>query len=281
MIDFIRDVPYKVEKSSIEGESEKGLYNAVVEIQNGDNVKYEIHRSGHYLTPVRTLNPVFRYPFSYGFIPQTLGGDGDCLDVIVVTAEPIARLSIVEVRIVGMIPTVDNGKEDIKIIAVPAYSHLKSIPMEKIMAFLRMYKYPNQENTVIGKYENDLEKVHMTIEESHERLLGLEKSKEGATAPKETLEKRADIRPEIEQGSLVEEKKEDAHREEPVEAPLHEKENEETVDEKPKDIEGLDLTEIGQEQVSSSIKEEVLSVSEDSAEKQEDSTKRNDWGWLS
>ena len=72
-MNYIKDIPYKVSESVIDGIENKGtLYNAVVEISNDENIKYEIHSSGEYLTAVRALNPIFRYPFT----PCTPFGNG-------------------------------------------------------------------------------------------------------------------------------------------------------------------------------------------------------------
>lgn len=112
-MNYIQDIDYKVEKSVIQGlDDTKGLYRAVVEISNGDNIKYEIDPiSGEYLTAVRALSPIFTYPFSYGFIPQTLEEDGDGMDVIIITPTPLVHLSVNEIRILGYVPTIDSGKK--------------------------------------------------------------------------------------------------------------------------------------------------------------------------
>lgn len=167
-MNYIKDIPYKVSESVIDGIENKGtLYNAVVEISNDENVKYEIHPSGEYLTAVRALNPIFRYPFSYGYIPQTLAEDGDGLDVIIVTPEPLAHLSVMEVRVLGYVPTVDNGEVDDKIIAVPAYSKLKKVSMDKIMAFLKNYKYPENASTQVSEFVASIASAEELIEQAH------------------------------------------------------------------------------------------------------------------
>lgn len=167
-MNYIKDISYKVAESVINGiENKDALYNAVVEISNNENVKYEIHPSGEYLTAVRALNPIFRYPFSYGYIPQTLAEDGDGLDIIIVTPEPLAHLSVIEVRVLGYVPTVDNGKIDNKIIAVPAYSKLKKVSMDKIMAFLKNYKYPENASTQVSEFVASIASAEELIEQAH------------------------------------------------------------------------------------------------------------------
>ena len=167
-MNYIKDIPYKVSESVIDGvENKDTLYNAVVEISNDENIKYEVHPSGEYLTAVRALNPIFRYPFSYGYIPQTLAQDGDGLDVIIVTPEPLAHLSVMEVRVLGYVPTVDNGEVDDKIIAVPAYSKLKKVSMDKIMAFLKNYKYPENASTQVSEFVASIASAEELIEQAH------------------------------------------------------------------------------------------------------------------
>jgi inorganic pyrophosphatase len=66
------------------------------------------------------------FPFNYGFIPNTLGGDGDALDAMVLSSAPIKSGETVVCKIVGMVETVDRGEEDNKIITVPLLDKLAS-----------------------------------------------------------------------------------------------------------------------------------------------------------
>lgn len=153
-MNYYKDIPYKVTESVIQGiDKNVSVYNAVVEVSNGENIKYEVHPSGAYLTVVRALNPVFTFPFSYGFIPQTLTEDGLGLDVIILTEVPLEHLSVVEVRLLGYIPTIDNGKRDDKLVAIPAYMPFtRRVAMDQIMAFVKTYKYPNTQNSVVKDF---------------------------------------------------------------------------------------------------------------------------------
>lgn len=170
MINYLTDIDYRVKKSAIEGETSEELFNAVVEISNGDNIKYEVHPNGKYLTAVRALSPIFHYPFSYGFIPQTLEEDGDNLDVIIVTPEPLAHLSVVEIRVLGYIHTSDGGVSDTKIVAVPAYSTLRKVSLDKIIAFLKNYKYPKNDGTLVGSFVGNVQEAISIIEEAHDKV---------------------------------------------------------------------------------------------------------------
>ncbi|MEK7178798.1 MAG: inorganic diphosphatase, partial [Patescibacteria group bacterium] len=67
----------------------------------------------------RVLYSPMHYPANYGFVPQTLWDDGDPLDVLVLSHEPFIPGSLVECRVIGELPMVDGGEDDIKILSVP------------------------------------------------------------------------------------------------------------------------------------------------------------------
>ena len=60
------------------------------------------------------------FPFNYGFIPGTLGGDGDPLDAIVLSDRPISSSTILDCKPIGVLKTIDRGEVDDKIVCVPA-----------------------------------------------------------------------------------------------------------------------------------------------------------------
>jgi inorganic pyrophosphatase len=66
----------------------------------------------------RILYSAVYYPANYGFIPQTLAEDGDPLDVLVLCQEPVAPLTLVSARGIGLMTMIDSGKKDHKILAV-------------------------------------------------------------------------------------------------------------------------------------------------------------------
>ncbi len=107
--------------------------NVLIEIpQGGVPVKYELDKESGALRVDRFLNTAMFYPGNYGFIPHTLSGDGDPVDVIVVVPSPIVAGAIVRVRPVGALLMKDEAGDDEKIIAVPVdklhpfYSGVKS-----------------------------------------------------------------------------------------------------------------------------------------------------------
>ncbi len=109
------------------GKNAPETVNVVIEIPaNGSPVKYEVDKDTGLLHVDRFLNTAMYYPCNYGYIPQTLAGDGDPVDVLVVTPAPLLSGSVIEVRPVGMLEMTDESGDDNKLIAVP-YSKLTSV----------------------------------------------------------------------------------------------------------------------------------------------------------
>jgi len=104
-----------------------GLINVVIEIPAGTNAKWEVQKdSGLLEWEQKNGRPrivqYLPYPGNYGMVPQTLlpkelGGDGDPLDVIVL-GSALARGSVVEARLIGVLELLDRGEQDDKLIAV-------------------------------------------------------------------------------------------------------------------------------------------------------------------
>jgi inorganic pyrophosphatase len=124
----------------------------VVEIPQGSFTKYEIDaKTGHVVVDRYQSMPVV-YPANYGSIPSSLAGDGDPLDALVYTREPIVPGAMIKVRAIGVLKMIDGGETDDKIIAVPAsdidptydnikdVSDLPQIEQERLQAFFRVYK---------------------------------------------------------------------------------------------------------------------------------------------
>ncbi len=88
--------------------------NAIIEIPTGSKYKYEVCKDTGILVLDRVLN--LRYPVNYGFLIDTLGDDGDALDVFVVSTYPLTQLSKVEVIPYVLVECLDNGVIDDKII---------------------------------------------------------------------------------------------------------------------------------------------------------------------
>ena len=93
--------------------------NVVIEIPNGSNIKYEIDKDNGILFVDRKLFTAMFYPCNYGFIPSTLEGDGDPVDVLVLGEFAVVPLSILRAIPVGILLTEDEEGQDSKIIAIP------------------------------------------------------------------------------------------------------------------------------------------------------------------
>lgn len=93
--------------------------NVIIEISKGSNNKYELDKETGLLKLDRVLYSAFFYPADYGFAPQTLWDDGDPLDVLVVSTNPLPPLCLVTVRPVAIMDMIDSGEGDAKVIAVP------------------------------------------------------------------------------------------------------------------------------------------------------------------
>src|SRR3954453_14801377 len=91
-----------------------------VEVPFGERNKYEMdHRSGR-IRLDRQLFTAPRYPAEYGFLPDTLGRDGDPLDALVLTEAPTFPGCIISARAIGMFVMDDEHGSDNKIVTVPA-----------------------------------------------------------------------------------------------------------------------------------------------------------------
>ena len=97
----------------------EGCIFVVIEIPRGSRNKYEIdHEAGRVFLD-RRLFTATTYPADYGFVPDTLGGDGDPLDALVLLEDPVYPGVWVEARPVGVLYMRDEAGEDAKLICVP------------------------------------------------------------------------------------------------------------------------------------------------------------------
>jgi inorganic pyrophosphatase len=95
-------------------------FNVVIEIpMNGDPIKYELDKETGALFVDRFMSTAMHYPCNYGYIPHTLSGDGDPVDVLVVTPYPLIPGVVVRCRPLGMLKMTDEAGDDEKLLAVP------------------------------------------------------------------------------------------------------------------------------------------------------------------
>src|SRR5271167_1984614 len=92
---------------------------AFVEISKGSNVKYEYDEHNGLVKVDRILHTSMVYPYNYGFVPGTLGEDGDPLDIMVISTAIFVPGSIVAVRPIGALLMKDEEGVDTKVMAVP------------------------------------------------------------------------------------------------------------------------------------------------------------------
>lgn len=124
----------------------------VIEIPAGSFTKYELDaKTGHIFVDRFQSMPVV-YPTNYGSIPSTVGPDGDPLDALVITRQPVYPGALIRVRPIGIMKMIDGGDIDDKIVAVPiskldpTYDEIKTIDdlpaieRSRIEQFFAVYK---------------------------------------------------------------------------------------------------------------------------------------------
>jgi inorganic pyrophosphatase len=99
---------------------ESGAYiNTVVEIPKGSMNKIEYDRDRKVFVVDRVEPGIFAKPVNYGFIPQTTDEDGDALDTLILTDEPLPTGVVLKAKVVAVLNFVDDGENDHKIVCVP------------------------------------------------------------------------------------------------------------------------------------------------------------------
>ncbi len=130
------------------------VFHAIIEIPLGASNKYEMDKTTGLLKLDRVLHSAVYYPANYGFIPQTMADDGDPLDVLVLGAEPVYPLTIVEARAIGLMTMKDQNEIDHKVISVhvndpeySSYSDVHQLPPHKLSVLKRFFEdYKSLEN---------------------------------------------------------------------------------------------------------------------------------------
>ncbi len=122
------------------GDVDGGIINVVVEIPTGSNHKIEWNRKLACFELDRVEPVAFAKPCNYGFIPQTLDEDGDELDALIITEQPLTTGIFLQAKVIGVMKFIDDGEVDDKIIVVPAddrnngnaYNSLEDLPAQLI-----------------------------------------------------------------------------------------------------------------------------------------------------
>lgn len=127
--------------------------NVIIEVPvGGEPIKYEMDKEAGTLFVDRFLHTSMRYPGNYGFVPHTLSGDGDPIDVLVCNTRALVPGCYINVRPIGVLVMEDNAGEDEKVIAVPTpkltkryenvrnYTDLPQITLDQVSHFFEHYK---------------------------------------------------------------------------------------------------------------------------------------------
>lgn len=137
--------------------------DVVVEIPRGSRNKYEYDHERHVMRLDRRLLTAMAYPADYGFIPDTLGEDGDPLDALVLVDDPTFPGCWIRARPVGVFWMEDEKGPDAKIICVPArdpvwqaieeIAQLPEMLLAEISHFFDVYKVLERKKTAVLGYE--------------------------------------------------------------------------------------------------------------------------------
>lgn len=148
-------------------------FNVVIEIPKGSKIKYELDKPSGLLRVDRILYSSVIYPANYGFVPRSYCEDNDPLDVLVLGAEPVMPLTIMQARAIGVMGMLDEGAEDSKIIAVhvndPAYSEyteLDQLPhhsAREIYRFFEDYKALENKEVIVNSFGSAKEALSTVI----------------------------------------------------------------------------------------------------------------------
>ena len=164
------------------GDVENGELNVVIEIPTGSNHKIEWDREHACFMLDRVEPMAFAKPCNYGFIPQTLDEDGDELDVLMITDQPLTTGIWMKAKILGVMKFVDGGEVDDKIICVPAddrnngdkYNTLEDLPaqtLKQIEFHFNHYKDLKKPGSTEVKAFEDAKSAKKVVNDAIERYL--------------------------------------------------------------------------------------------------------------
>ena len=129
------------------------IFNVIIEIpMNADPIKYEVDKESGAIFVDRFMGTAMHYPCNYGYVPRTTAGDGDPVDVLVITPFPLFSGVVVRCRPLGLLKMTDEKGDDAKVLAVPddkvlpIYSHwrrhedINAQRLHQIQHFFEHYK---------------------------------------------------------------------------------------------------------------------------------------------
>lgn len=153
------------------GDINGGMVNAVIEVPLGTTEKYEWNLKNLKMEIDRLEPTAFPEPVNYGFIPQTIGEDGDALDVFVISDVPVPTGTVLYVKIIGVMRFIDEGFRDDKIVTVTEdskYQKISDIPksrINKITHHFSHYKDDSDFNqTTVGDWLDQKNAISIILE---------------------------------------------------------------------------------------------------------------------
>ena len=158
--------------------------NVVIEVPiGGEPIKYELEKTSGAIFVDRILHTPMRYPANYGFIPHTLGDDGDPVDCLVMARWPFMPGCVVRARPIAVLFLEDEAGGDEKLLAVPEVktspyyadvhegTDLPGIVLDQIAHFFTHYKDLEPEKWVrVGHWGGREDALRVVLE-------GLERAK--------------------------------------------------------------------------------------------------------
>ena len=155
------------------------MLRCLIEIPKGSRNKYEYDERLGGIKLDRFLFSSVVFPADYGFIPDTLGEDGDALDAMVLVGEPTFPGCVIEVRAIAVLRMTDDKGQDDKIVCVPfedphwsGLEHLDDIPRQlrtEIEHFFSIYKQPEGKVVEVQGFE-DRDRALALIDEARARF---------------------------------------------------------------------------------------------------------------
>jgi inorganic pyrophosphatase len=145
------------------------IINVIIEVSKDSNLKYEYDSTETKLQLDRILPYQLKYPFNYGYVPDTIGSDGQPLDVILLLDESLPPGTKIKCKIIGGFKYSDEKGKDGKLIVCPAndvdnrfiyindISNLKPTTLNKIRYFFENYKNNLNIDTKLSKFLNRVE----------------------------------------------------------------------------------------------------------------------------
>ena len=113
-------------------------FNVIIEIpMNADPIKYEVDKETGAIFVDRFMSTSMHYPTNYGYVPKTISGDGDPVDVLVITPVPLIPGVVVTCRPIGILKMEDEAGQDGKVLAVPT---------DKILSIYTQWQKPEDMN---------------------------------------------------------------------------------------------------------------------------------------